>query len=173
MCKGLGEFQMRLRNSETCKAKKSNLNCTLEMAHSEDSIPKVNPYANPTSIFTKQNAEFTEFTMQSRTIIRNETECVCSSAWSSSQRRSRCWPSPQEIATEKKLKQRRLKWPEMRGLVSNSKLNSRMWKTPQSSMQEDWAWLSAILGDRWLCFPEMRPLRQSGAHVTFPPGSFF
>lgn len=56
MCKGLGEFQMRLRNSETYKAKKSNLNCTLEMAHSEDSVPKVNPYANPTSIFTKQNA---------------------------------------------------------------------------------------------------------------------
>lgn len=56
MCKGLGGFQMRLRNSETYKAKKSNLNCTLKMAHSDDSVPKMNPYANPTSLFTKQKA---------------------------------------------------------------------------------------------------------------------
>lgn len=52
--------------------------------------------------------------MQSRTTIWNETEHVCS-AWSSSQHHSHCWPSPQEITTEKKLKQRWLKWPEMRG----------------------------------------------------------
>lgn len=47
---------MRLRNSKTYKAKKSNLHCTLEMAHSEDSVPKMNPYTDPTSLFTKQNA---------------------------------------------------------------------------------------------------------------------
>lgn len=135
---------MRLRNLETYKAKKSNLNCTLKMAHSEDSVPKMNPYANPTSLFTKQKAGVHDAVKDHHPELNRMcpfcliilTAPLALLALASRNHQEEKAQAEEAKVTRDEGAGEQLK-TELQAGKRKTPQSSRMRKTPQSSMQED------------------------------------